>query len=266
MVAVFLILGGATWAAPSVQGTATGTLTVAGKTHALKHAYVIAREGAFDKTKEDVEILLTVEPVAESDLGDLIPGRGPRIAITVAADRTIISGTIFSESGSLSTNAGHVLEPKVLDAATASGRLHTRGPVTAAGTTFQYDVRFEAAVYRKPKVAAPSAAETAAAAGSAQARAYDAYLTALHAGDVQGMAKVAVAELAAMLRSDPEVKEKLGFLQAMAPKSVTHLRVTESGDTATLEVEAAGQGKGTVQLKREGGQWKVGRQKWSSGS
>ena len=61
----------------------------------------------------------------------------------------------------------------------------------------------------------------------------------------------------------PEFKEQLAFVKEMTPKSVDYLRVTESGDKATLEVETKTD-LGTVDCVKEGGAWKIGKQSWKN--
>ena len=56
---------------------------------------------------------------------------------------------------------------------------------------------------------------------------------------------------------EPDFKEMFGFLKEMAPKKVDYLRVTESGDLATLEVDGNGP---RLRRMREGGGRLEGRQ------
>ncbi len=249
--------------APALQaGEAKGKLTVNGKTWELKHAYAIGHPGDFDKTKEDVDILLTVEPIPESDLGDMMPGRGPRVSITLDAEKKLTSGNVFYEGGNLSSNSGHEFTLKVFDGKRAEGRLYTKGPVTGAGTTFQYDATFAADVWRKPKEVAATPADKQKAAASPQAAAYSAFLKAVTAGDMAGLRQLVVPEMAKQM-DDPGFKQMFPMMQEMTPKKVDYQRVSESGDTATLELSAPEMGTGVATLQKVAGQWKVGRTKWT---
>ena len=251
-------------AAPALSaGEAKGKLTVDGKTWELKYAYAIGHPGDFDKTKEDVDILLTVEPVPDGDLGDMMPGHGPRLSITLDAEKKLTSGNVFYEGGNLSSNSGHEFTLKVFDGQRAEGRLYTKGKVTGAGTTFQYDATFAADVWRKPKAVAASPADQKAAAASPQAAAYGAFLKAVQAGDMAGLRKLVVPEMAQQMDA-PDFKQMFPMMQAMTPKAVAYQRVTESGDTATLELTAKELGQGVATLQKVGGQWKIGRTKWTS--
>ncbi len=251
-------------AAPGLSaGEAKGKLTVDGKTWELKYAYAIGRPGDFDKTKEDIDILLTVEPVPDGDLGDMMPGRGPRLSITLDAEKKLTSGNVFFEGGNLSSNSGHEFTLKVFDGKRAEGRLYTKGPVKGASTTFQYDATFATDVWRKPKAVAATPADQKAAAASPQAVAYGAFLKAVQAGDQAGLRKLVVPEMAQQMDS-PEFKQMFPMMQEMTPKQVSYQRVSESGDTATLEMTAPELGKGVATLQKVGGLWKVGRTKWTS--
>lgn len=262
---------GAAWAAVALlavapalsAGEAKGKLTVDGKTWELRYAYAIGHPGDFDKTKEDIDILLTVEPIPESDLGDMMPGHGPRLSITLDSEKKLTSGNVFYEGGNLSSNAGHEFTLKVFDGKRAEGRLYTKGPAKGAGTTFQYDATFATDVWRKPKEVAATPADQQKAAASPQAVAYEAFLKAVRAGDMAGLRKLVVPEMAQQMDA-PDFKQMFPMMQAMTPKKVGYLRLTESGESATLEVSGDGNDKGTITLQKVAGQWKVGRSKWTS--
>lgn len=250
--------------APAVSaGEATGKLTFEGKTYELKYAYAVGRPGDFDKTKEDIDIILTVEPIPESDLGDMMPGRGPRLSITLDAEKKLTSGNVFHDRGNISSNHGHEFELKVWDGKRAEGRLFTKGPVKGAGATFQYDATFSTDVWRKPETTAASPADRKAAAASPQAAAFGAFLKAVAAGNLAGLRQMVVPEMAQQM-DDPDFKQMFPMMQEMTPKQVTYVRVSESGDTATLEMTAPELGQGLATLQKVGGQWKVGRTKWTS--
>ncbi len=51
-------------AAQAAEGKAEGTITVNGKTTKLSYAYAKAVEGFFDKTKQDVEVILSDVPLS----------------------------------------------------------------------------------------------------------------------------------------------------------------------------------------------------------
>ena len=56
------------------EGTASGKLTVGGKTTPLTHAYALARTDTFDKTKERVLVILSDVTIPEDTLWDQFPG------------------------------------------------------------------------------------------------------------------------------------------------------------------------------------------------
>jgi hypothetical protein len=242
---------------------AKGRMTMNDKIYELKHAYAVERPGSFDASKKELEILLSVEPIPEGDLGDMMPGRGPRLSVTIDADGAVVGGNLFHESGNLSTNQGHELKLSARSEKAVAGRAFTKAAVTAAGTTFQYDVTFSADVWRKPVETAASPEDGKRAAASPQAQAYGAFLKAVKAGDLPALRKLVVPEMAAQM-DDPEFAKMLPMVQQMTPKAVTYVRLSEAGDTSTLEVSAAAEGKGVATLQKVSGQWRVGRTKWTA--
>jgi hypothetical protein len=131
-------------------GTATGEVSVNGKTVPLRHAYALSRpEGG-------VFILLTDVPLSAKELADgqerlrlARAGKLHAVMVPVGADKKA-TGTVF-----LHNAAGVPLErqgvgqyfPKVFDGKTVSGRLHldTRA---SGGVKYRFFATFNAEVYK----------------------------------------------------------------------------------------------------------------------
>ena len=261
LVLAFLLAALPALAGPA--GTVKGTYTIKGKTYTAAHVYAVAKPDSFDKTKEGVELMFTVQPVEEKELFDMMPGSGPRLSASVGADGSLY-GIVFLDEGTSASMSGSSIafDKKALDATKIAGRLYSKGELEIGSTKGTFDLTFDAPLLREKKAPPPSAADKAAAAKSPQAKAYQSYLKAIHAGDVAALKKIFPAEMAAMTEK-PEFKEQLGFVKEMTPKSVDYLRVTESGDKATLEVETKTD-LGTVDCVKEGGVWKIGQQSWKN--
>jgi hypothetical protein len=251
--------------APAAAGSSTvsGTYTVKGTTYTPAYVYAVARPDALDSRREGLEILFTTRPVPDSSLTGAMPGEGPRVSATVGADGRLHGVVLVFEGGSISSSGTQVVfAGRARDATRVSGRLFTRGELEAGSAKGRFDLTFSATIFRPPRAAPATGADRAAAARSPQAKAYTEYLRSIHAGDLASLRKVVTQELAVKM-SAPEFKDQLAFLQQMAPKAVDFVRVTETGDSAALEVETKTDA-GRVDCAREAGVWKVGKQRWSS--
>ena len=244
-------------------GTVSGTFTMKGTTHKPTYVYAFAKPDSFDKTKESIEVLFTTKPVPETELTGSMPGEGSRLQASLSAEGRFEGVVFFLEGGSMSASGtGLSFDKKVLDGTKVAGRLYTTEEVGTENFRGRFDLTFEAPIFRPKKAVPASASDKAAAAKSPQAKAYAAYLSAVHAGDEAALKRIVTSELVRMM-AGPDFKENLKFLKEMTPKSVDYLRVTESGDTATLEVQTKTD-TGAVSCTREGGAWKIGQQKWTN--
>ncbi len=113
-------------------------------------------------------------------------------------------------------------------------------------------------VQGKPLAAADLAAASAA---------YLERVKLMKSGDVDAIAATLGPEQRAEFEADrgkPEFAAMLQFMQAMQPKTVKVVGGTDYGDWAQLATEGAGADgepfKGTVDLTRDGGTWKVGNE------
>ncbi len=139
-------------------GTATGHLTLNGQTVRLTHAYASAQPGFFDKTTEDIRILLSDVALPDSALTDVFElihlgrdGTARVVEIVIDASGSPISGSFYAPAfdGSVSATGMHKFERQALDRTTVAGRLWMSEPHEFRGVTFQY---------RRPLLRANSAA------------------------------------------------------------------------------------------------------------
>ncbi|HQQ76664.1 MAG TPA: DUF4878 domain-containing protein [Thermoanaerobaculia bacterium] len=264
-------------AARAADGKAEGTITVNGKTTKLAHAYARAVKGFFDKTKEDVEVILSDVPLEAKALED--PFERSRMAdagklhafeITIDADGKPISTAFrdngFKKASPSGLSSADVFTKKVFDGKTVEGSYKSAKESEFFGNTYSFDVSFKANVARAPKPVQPTAAETAAAQKSPQAAVYADFLRAIQKEDLPALKKLFTKEQAKNL-DDPEAKKMVGMVKMMSPTEIKVLRVVETGDKADLTVTGKQDGSvasGVVHMVKEGGAWKVQREEWKN--
>ena len=116
------------------------------------------------------------------------------------------------------------------------------------------------------------AADTKDFKSTPQAKAYDAVLKAVNAGDFEAYKKAMTKESGKKM--DQQIKETkmdpkkgMEFLKAMAPTDLKYTNLKVDGKKATLQATGKVGGevnKGTIELEQEDGQWKVANQSWTN--
>jgi hypothetical protein len=267
----------ATPAARAADGKAEGAITVNGKTTKLAHAYARAIPGFFDKTKEDVEVILSdvaLEGKALTDQFERIhmadAGKLHAFEITLDADGKPISTSFrdagFKKASPSGLSSADVFTKKVFDGKTVEGSYKSAKPHEFFGDTYSFDVSFRADVARAPKAVPPTAAETAAAQKSPATKVYVEYLAAVQKEDLGALRKLFTKEQAKNLDS-PDAKKMVGMVKMMSATDVKVLKVAEKGDTADLTVTGKQDGNavnGVVHMAKEGGAWKVQEEEWGN--
>lgn len=275
LLAVFGLL--AAPAALAADGKADGTITVNGKTTKLAHAYARAVPGFFDKTKEDVVVILTDVPLDAKGLEDQFErmhladaGKLHAFEITLDAEGKPISTAFrdngFKKASPSGLSSADVFTKKVFDGKTVEGRYRSAKESEFFGETYSFDVSFRADVTRAPKAVPPTAAETAAAQKSPQARVYRDFLNAVQKEDLPALRKLFSKEQAKNL-DDPDAKKMVRMVKMMSATDIKVLKVVESGETSDLTVAGKQDGNvvnGVVHMVREGGSWKVQREEWKN--
>jgi ketosteroid isomerase-like protein len=271
---VFALL--AATAAFAADGKAQGTITVNGKTTKLSYAYARAVPGFFDKKKEDVEVILSDVPLEGKALEDQFErmhmaadGKLHTFEITVNADASPIS-TSFNHNGfkgpsPSGLSSDDVFTKKTFDGKTVDASYKSAKQHEFFGNTYAFDVSFRAEITRKAKPVPPTAAETAAAQKSPQAKVYADFMKAIQKEDLGAVRKLMTKEQAKNLDS-PDAKKMVGMIKAMAATDVKVLKVVEKGDTAELTVSGKQDGSlanGVVHMAKEDGAWKVQREEWN---
>jgi hypothetical protein len=259
------------------DGTASGTITVNGKTTKLSHAYARAVPGFFDKTKEDVVVILTDVPLDAKALEDQFErihladaGKLHAFEITLDAEGKPISTAFrdngFKKASPSGLSSADVFTKKVFDGRTVEGSYKSAKVSEFFGETYAFDVSFRADVTRAAKVVPPTAAETAAAQKTPQAAVYAAFLRAIQKEDLPALKKLFSKEQAKNL-DDPDAKKMVGMVKMMSATDIKVLKVVETGDASDLTVAGKQDGKavnGMVHMVKEGGSWKVQREEWKN--
>src|ERR1039457_498981 len=261
----------------AAEGKAEGTLTINGTTTNVKYAYASAGPGFFDKTKEDVTVIVSDVPLDAKALEDQFE----RIHMADADKLHAFEITIDAEGKPISTAFRHkgfkgpspsglssedVFTKKMFDGKTVDGRYKSAKPHEFFGNTYSFDVAFKAEITRKAKPVPPTAAETAAAQKSPQAKVCTDFLKAVQKEDLGAMRKLMTKEQAKNLDS-PDAKKMVGLIKMMSATDIKVLKVVEKGDTADLTGSGKQDGNlknGVVHMVKEGGAWKVQQEEWQN--
>ena len=145
--------------ADPMDGAASGTLTVNGKTVQVAYAYARSVPGFFDKSTRDTQVIVSDVPLDATALSDdfarsdlAAAGKLHAFEITIDATGTPIS-TAWRHNGfngpqpsGLST--ADVFTKKVLDDKVVEGSYRSAEPAEFFGNTYSFDVTFRAAIAR----------------------------------------------------------------------------------------------------------------------
>jgi hypothetical protein len=250
---------------------------VNGKATKVSFAYARAVPGFFDKTKKDVEVIVSDVPLEGKALTDQFErihmadaGKLHAFEITIGDDGKPISTAFrhngFKNAAPSGLSSEDVFTKKTFDGKTVEARYKSAGQKEFFGDTYAFDVSFRADVAHAPKVVPPTAAETAAAQKTPQAAVYADFLRAIQKEDVPALRKLFTKEQAKNL-DDPEAKKMVGMVKMMSPTEIKVLKVVETGDKADLTVTGKQDGSvasGVVHMVKEGGAWKVQREEWKN--
>jgi hypothetical protein len=182
-VAAIVVAFAVPFALAGADGTAEGTMTLNGATIPLKYAYASAQPAFFDKSKEDIHILLSDVPLTDEQRADVFEliklaraGKARGLEVVLDADARPISGAFFAQpfEGMVSATGMHRFEQSVFEHKRVAGRLSTDGTRTFQHVTYEYAATFSAIIPRPP-----TAEEVAAALVSPPGLAAAAYVTAI---------------------------------------------------------------------------------------
>lgn len=249
------------------QGTATGKLTLGGKTTPLTHAYALARPDTFDKTKENILVVLSDVAIPDEALWEDFPGlkmatagRLHAVEIEFKPDRSVKAAGAVHEAFTDSLGYHGIPDPefqvKAFNAQVVEGALSSGKPEELMKRPFEFSATFRAPILHRP-------APTATGAGAAQtapARVVLAFLAAAKAGDKGAIKKLLTAEYAKPLDT-PLGKDILNAWKTSGPNPATTEMSTVDIRGASAEVvytEKKGGGLAAkFTLVLQDGQWKI---------
>ena len=145
----------------AAQNRVEGKLDVDGKPVAITQVYAYAKEGFFDKKKQDVVVMLCDAPVPAPVVRDtfaykdlIATGKVHCVRQTIDADKQVINYDVGHQRfGSLGENGGsteHVFEAQTFDGKTIAGRARTKSPQKSfKDVPYTYDITFSAAIEPK---------------------------------------------------------------------------------------------------------------------
>ena len=127
----------------SGPGQGEGWNTLAGKAHVPRYVYAVAEPSIFDKSQEDVRILLCADPIHDWDLATAKPecSTYPHFSFVIHEDRTH-SESLADGLESFAGVNGAQLEVKARDAKGVEARYFTKGPIKMFDKSVEFDVRF----------------------------------------------------------------------------------------------------------------------------
>jgi hypothetical protein len=252
-------------AGPAQDGTASGQITVNAVTVPFAYAYARAQPGAFDKTTEDVRVLLSDVPLSETARGDVFElialaraDKAHIIEVLIDATGAPISGAIYAKAfdGMLSATGMHEFTRADFERTRISGKLGMSRPHTFTGVTWQYEATFSARIPRPP-----SAEEVAASLRSPPARAATAYIAAVRRGELRGFIAVLTSSLASEYYRHSDAAARLAQLRAEMPADTKVASVNEQpGGVYLVSIEGHQDGiviAYTLRVVLEGSAWRI---------
>lgn len=275
-----LLLAAAGFSQAPPSGSATGAVHIDGKPLKLAHAYAWAQPNSFEPAKLDTVLLLTPQPVP-ADHFDGVDGlvavarRLEHFALFALDEggtliREIVAHPVLGQNWIQLSGATRCrFSRKVLTANRIEGGIATPAPEQVLGHAYAVDLQVSAQVVPAPKPEPALHAGIGKAlphGGGEPGKVYLALCSALSKQDV-------VAVLGLMRASgrtpkdEAQLREGIAFMAEMQPTGIQVVKGYSSGDRATLYVEGMEEKAkqyGTIELVRESGAWKVGKQKWSN--
>ncbi len=245
---------------------ASGALTINGTRTPLAFVYASARPGFFDKSTEDIRILLSdVALTADEQDDDFALIRRGRnntahiVEVVLDASGSPISGSLYAPAfnGMLSASGMHEFQRTRFDRTAVAGRLSTSPPREIGGVTWGYDAEFAVQVSRPP-----TADERAATADSAAGAAGKRYVSALLRGDVSALRQTQTASAQRTHGGDDALRWLDRERREWPPDAdVVEVRTVDVSHAVAV---AQGHASGRIieyelPLVLESGEWKVDR-------
>jgi hypothetical protein len=271
-------VGAAGLPSPS-PGTASGSLSIDGKSVELHYAYAMSQANRFDETKTDTAILLTDRPLPESGLSGLkdLEGAGSgelrnSVLFVIEEDGKAKREVIHHDSlkGTNLQMSGMTQADVKITARTADrieGSAQTKKPEDFFEHKYQINVQFQAAIRagrRDPPLPNATNGKKLPPDGGEPGKAYFAFKEAIRKKDVAAVRKAKPPDMPDL--PDAELRQAMDAMAMMTPENLKIDSGYVAGDAAVLYVSGTLNGQrqyGTARLSKSGGAWRYAGEKWS---
>lgn len=254
--------------------TASGSFTLDGTTHTITSAQARTGENPFDKTKKDVLVLLTDQPVEPADFDlmtlDSLAEAGKVHGILVRLEnQREATGLVVLGVVQRSGNFVCGFDSKTFSESRVAGKVFLKEPDVSFGRKYTFDIDFDAIITDEMEPAVDESSATPLPSdGGDPGRAYREYEKAIQSANPETLKKYLVPEQAKKL-DDPQAANMLGLMKMMRATEVKVVSGFLHGDRATLTLEGKdpvsnGKTTGTVRMRNLNGQWVLERESWSS--
>jgi hypothetical protein len=261
-------------------GQASGSVTIDGKSMKIAHAYAWAQPNPFDNQKTDVVVMLTEKPVPPEAFdgveGLMAVGRRIQGFVLYAindqgaltsevVDHPALGGQWIQMSGATRSS----FTKKALSTERVEGAFQTPGVEEVLGHKYQAKVQVAADVTPAPRPEPLPDAKTGKplpAGGGEPGKAYLALHRAVAKNDVPAVLNL-MRKTGRTAKDEADLKEGIEFMSAMQPANPKIVNGFVSGDRAVVYVVGTQEKEkeyGTIEMVREEGVWRVGKQHWSN--
>lgn len=255
-------------------GTAKGTFVLDGKTYNITSVQSKTDENPFDKTKKDVLVLLTDQPVQAgvfdlNELDSLAESGSVHGILARLDDQKEATGLIVLGVVQRSGNAVCEFEPTAFDLTHVAGKIYLESPDESFGRKYTFNIEFDTAVSEGGSAQEDESTGTPLPPdGGEPFKTYREYDKAIQSGNPQMLKKFLVPDQAKRL-DDPEAGKMLGLMKMMRAQEVKFINGFLQGDRATLTVEgkdpmSSGKTSGKVKMIQLKGQWLLEKESWTS--
>ncbi|PWT92531.1 MAG: hypothetical protein C5B54_03330, partial [Acidobacteria bacterium] len=251
---------------------AAGNLSLDGKNFRIRSVRAKTKTNIVDKSKKDVVILFTDQPVEGADFSvpqltlDAQSGtiHGVQLLINPAG---VVYGLMIL--GQPQTNGSNLCEfsSEQFDLSFVKGRVYTDGEQEAFRHTYEFDLQFEADVIASFDANSDVPALTLPQGGGEPGKAYMDFDKAVQSGSIDGLKKFATNDQQVAMLEGPAGKKFVQMQQKMRPVNIKILSGSISGDHATLTVQGTNSATnasviGTVSMILIKSSWRVEKEEW----
>jgi hypothetical protein len=261
--------------APLFAASSSGTLTVNGTEFIISDGHATTRPDPWDDSKTTVFLVFTDQKLPAGALFDewaltsLADEGISGLTVQIDDEKDAIGGSLFSpafhEIHQFSTSGNQKIEITTWSADRVAGSVSVQGD-DFFDETYAYSVRFDLPIETAP-AGGPAGeiltGEPLPADGGEVGVAYENYRKAMAAGDLDGIRRSVISEMAEQTRSE-DFLEILPMIQSMQPAAIRITGGSVDGNSATLLVESLDEENttATVTMQREDGQWKLVNEAW----